>query len=358
MELSAVENESHARLNVRGRGTGEVAKGRFEKLEVSYGEQEAQQVETQIFRDNSRSILSYNDSPDTPFSASLNPYRGCEHGCIYCYARPTHEYFGLSAGLDFESKIFAKMDAPELLRKELQKKNWKPQTIGLSGITDCYQPTERKLELTKRCLEVLAEFCNPAFIVTKNQLITRDIDILKAMAEQNLIRTAISITTLDSELARRMEPRASQPVLRLKTIEALSKAGIPVGVNMAPIIPGLTDHEIPALLKSAASAGASSAHYVMLRLPHSVKNLFQIWLEEHYPTRSRKVLNRIRDVRGGKLYSSDFASRMSGEGIYAEYIEQMFVHARTANNLNQRSPSLSIEHFRRDQPTTIQFSLL
>jgi DNA repair photolyase len=324
-----------------------VAKGRFEKLETVYAEEEARQVETEVFKDTSRSVISYNDSPDVGFSASLNPYRGCEHGCIYCYARPTHEYLGLSAGLDFETKLFAKPDAPELLRAELQKKSWQPQTLVMSGVTDCYQPIERKLELTRGCLKVLAEFRNPGVIITKNYLVTRDIDILKTMAEFQGAHVMMSITTLDKELARHMEPRASQPDLRFKAVEELTKAGIPVSVNMAPIIPGLTDHEIPPLLKRAAEAGARSAHYTMVRLPHSVKDLFADWLERHYPLKKQKVLNRIKDVRGGKLYSAKFGSRMSGEGVYAEHIEQLFMRYRKQYGLDKKSSGLSTAQFRR-----------
>jgi len=345
-----------ARIAVRGRGTGELAKGRFERLGVEYAQEDARQVETQVFIDSSRSILSFNDSPDVGFSASLNPYRGCEHGCIYCYARPTHEYLGLSAGLDFETKIFAKMEAPELLRAELQKKSWKPQAIAVSGVTDCYQPIERKLEITRRCLQVLAECRNPAVIITKNILVTRDIDILSELAAYQAVRVVLSITTLDKDLARFMEPRASTPALRLKAIEELSKAGIPVSVNMAPIIPGLTDHEIPALLKAAGNAGAQKAHYTMVRLPYGVKDLFQAWLDEHYPTRKQKVLNRIKDVRGGKLYSAEFGSRMQGEGIYAEHIAQLFTNARKKYGLDKKSAPLSTGHFKR--PQGAQLSLL
>jgi DNA repair photolyase len=349
------DEELRARKSVRGRATGEAMKGRFERLEVEYVQQEAQQVPTEIFKDASRSILSFNDSPDVGFSTSLNPYRGCEHGCIYCYARPTHEYLGLSAGLDFESKIFAKIDAPELLRAKLSKRSWKPVPVGLSGVTDCYQPTERKLELTRSCLKVLAEFRNPAFIITKNYLVTRDMDIFRELVQHNCIQVVISITTLDKELARKMEPRASIPALRLKAVEELSKAGIPVSVNMAPIVPGLTDHEIPGLLKAVADAGALSASYVMLRLPYGVKDLFQTWLDENYPLKKQKVLNHIRDTRGGKLYNAEFGSRMRGEGVYAEHIEQLFNKARSRYGLTRRGNGLSTEHFR---VPTAQLSLL
>jgi len=341
------DSDLRARIAVRGRGTGELTKGRFEALEVEFEQQEAQQIETQVFKDSSRSILSFNDSPDVGFSATLNPYRGCEHGCIYCYARPGHEYLGLSAGLDFERTLFAKMDAPQLLRAALQAKSWTPQTIGMSGVTDCYQPIERKLELTRGCLEVLAEFRNPVVLITKNYLITRDMDMLKTLAEYNAVHVVLSITTQDKELARNMEPRASRPELRFKAIEELSQAGIPVSVNMAPIIPGLTDHEIPGLLKSAADAGALGAHYTLVRLPYGVKDLFQVWLDEHYPLRKQKVLNRIKEIRGGKLYNSEFGSRMKGEGIYAQHIAQVFAQSRKRYGLDKKSAPLSVAHFRK-----------
>lgn len=349
------EDTWKARLAVRGRGTGELPKSRFNQLEATYQESDAQQIDTQIFNDASRTIIARNDSPDVGFSASLNPYRGCEHGCIYCYARPTHEYFGLSAGLDFETKLFAKMEAPALLRAALMKKSWQPQALGMSGVTDCYQPIERKLNITRGCLQVLAEFGNPVVIITKNHLVTRDLDLLKTLAEIQAIKVIISVTTLDKELARLMEPRASTPSMRLKTIESLSSAGIPVSVNMAPIVPGLTDHEIPSLLKSAADAGARTANYGMLRLPYGVKDLFVTWLEEHYPGHKQKVLNRIKDVRGGKLYSAEFGTRMRGEGIFAEQIDKLFAQSRKRYGLDQKIPPLSIKHFHR--PQGAQFAL-
>lgn len=335
-----------ARKTVRGRGTGMLAKSRFERVEVAYEPHEEAQVSTEIYKDSSRSIITYNDSPDVGFSATINPYRGCEHGCIYCYARPNHEYLGLSAGLDFETRIFAKMQAPELLKKELAKPSWKPQVIGLSGVTDCYQPIERKLQLTRQCLEVLAEARNPVMIITKNKLVTRDMDYLAALAEYSAIRVIFSMTTLDKQLARKMEPRTSSPKQRLEAIETLAKAGIPVSVNLAPIIPGLTDSEIPALLKASASAGAQTAGYVLLRLPHGVKDLFENWLAEHYPLRKGKVLNHIRNTRGGQLYNPEFGERMRGSGVFAEQIAQLFGHYTRQYGLTSPLKPLSTAHFR------------
>ena len=342
------EDEGFLRAHkaVRGRGTGELTKGRFERVEVAYAPEDEIQIRTEIFKDSSRSIISFNDSPDVGFSASLNPYRGCEHGCIYCYARPTHEYLGFSAGLDFETKLFAKMNAAGLLRDTLQAKSWKPQVIGMSGVTDCYQPIERQLQLTRKCLEVLTEFRNPVVIITKNYLVTRDIDLLSELAKYNAVHVVLSITTLDKKLAHAMEPRAAAPALRLRAIEELSKAGVRVSVNMAPIIPGLTDSEIPALLKSAANAGAQSACYTLLRLPYGVKELFQSWLDEHYPLRKQKILNRIKETRGGKLYSAQFGIRMQGEGIYADHIERIFAHSRARYGVDKKGRPLSVEHFR------------
>lgn len=344
------DSDLRARIAVRGRGTGELTKGRFERLEVELVQEDEKQVETQVFKDSSRTILSFNDSPDVGFSATLNPYRGCEHGCIYCYARPTHEYHGLSAGLDFETKLFAKTDAPELLRAALRAKSWQPQVIGLSGVTDCYQPIERQFKITRGCLTVLAEFRNPVVIITKNILVTQDIDLLKTLAEYQAVHVVLSITTLDKELARKMEPRASRPDLRLKAIELLAQNGIPVSVNMAPIIPGLTCHEIPSLLKSAADAGAIGAGYTLVRLPYGVKDLFQNWLDENYPLRKQKVLNRIKEVRNGKLNSAEFGDRMRGEGIYAKHIAQVFTQSRKRYGLDKKSAPLSTAHFRRSEP--------
>lgn len=326
--------------------------GRFERLEVELDltdlgpDDERPDPRTEFYRDTTKSILSFNDSPDIPMSAMVNPYRGCEHGCIYCYARPYHEYLGLSAGVDFESKIFVKDDAPRLLREALMAKSWTPQVVGLSGVTDPYQPVERRLQLTRGCLEVLAEFRNPTALITKNHLVTRDIDVLLPLAAVDAVQVFVSITTLDDALAHVMEPRASRPALRLEAVRKLRDAGIQVGVMMAPIIPGLTDHEVPAILEAAAAAGAMTAGRNVVRLPHGVKDLFAQWLEVHVPHRKDKVLNRLRDMRDGKLNDSAFGTRMRGEGPFADSIHQMFDLHRRRVGLTQRM-TMSSGAFRR-----------
>jgi DNA repair photolyase len=334
-----------------GRGAGFNPANRFEALsvepDVDWDPSEERPLRTQFLRDLSQTIISYNESPDIPFRASLNPYRGCEHGCAYCYARPTHEYLGFSAGLDFESRIMVKENAPELLRAELGSRKWEPQWIALSGVTDPYQPIEKKLQITRRCLEVLAEFRNPVVIVTKNRLVTRDLDVLAELGQHNAVCVYLSLTTLRPELRRSMEPRTATPAARLETIRALAAAGIPVGVLTAPIIPGLNDEEIPALLTAAAAAGAKFAGYVMLRLPLAVRPLFEDWLERCVPERKDKVLNQLRSMRDGKLNSAEFGDRMRGHGLFAEQIRQLFqVSARKAG-LHARGPELSTASFRR-----------
>ncbi len=342
-------------LPQKGRGSNINPVGRFESISVVKEVLEA--TPTQYIYENAKSILTTNDSPDVGIEASVNPYRGCEHGCSYCYARPTHEYMGLSAGLDFESKIFAKINAPQLLREELSSKKWTPKTVTMSGVTDCYQPLERQLKLTRQCLEVLCEFKNPAVIVTKNHLVTRDVDVLVKMAAYRGICVYISVTSLDGELAGKLEPRASRPEARLAAIHLLSQAGIPVGVMVAPILPGLTDHEIPAILKAAKEAGAQHAGHVVLRLPFGVKAVFESWLTEHYPQRKEKVLNRILSVRSGKLNDSSFTSRMRGEGEFAEQIHSLFaLHAKKLG-FNGARVGLSTEHFERPLATKNQLSL-
>jgi DNA repair photolyase len=334
-------------MNLHGRGATINPPGRFEKLEITIDEEfEEPNPRTQYLRDSSQSLITTNDSPDIGFRTSINPYRGCEHGCSYCYARPYHEYLGYSAGQDFETRIMVKTDAPKILRSELSSKKWTPQPLAMSGVTDCYQPVERKLEITRGCLQVLAEFRNPVGIVTKNHLVTRDIDVLSELARFQAASVHISITSLDSSLARRLEPRAASPSHRLDAVRQLSTAGIPVGVLVAPIIPGLNDHEIPAILKAAREAGAMRAGYTMLRLPHGVKDVFSAWLEEHMPDAKERVLGRIRDMRGGKLNDSTFGSRMRGEGVFAEQIQQLFAVSLHREGFTGRMPSLSVASFR------------
>jgi DNA repair photolyase len=338
-----------AETAVKGRGAGLNPTNRFETIAVERDPEVPgpDRIETELLRDTSRSLITRNDSPDVGFEVSINPYRGCEHGCVYCYARPFHEYLGFSAGLDFETRILVKEDAPELLRKELSSPKWKPQTLAISGVTDPYQPVERKLEITRRCLAVLAEFRNPVAIITKNELVTRDIDHLGALAEHGAAVVNLSITTLDGELARRMEPRASHPRDRLKAVERLAAAGIPVGVMVAPVVPAITDHEMPKILEAAAQAGATSAGYVVLRLPGAVSGLFEDWLERHFPDRKEKVLNRLKDLRGGRLYDPHFGSRMSGEGLFADQIRVTFETFKRRYGLDRPRPELSTAAFRR-----------
>jgi DNA repair photolyase len=336
---------------VRGRGSASNPKNRFESIEtVPEPPQDSDAIsspQTEFFPDRSRSIIAYNDSPDVGFDASINPYRGCEHGCVYCYARPTHEYLGFSSGLDFETKIMVKEDAPELLRKELSSRNWTPQLVALSGNTDCYQPIEKTKQLTRRCLEVFLEFRNPVVIITKNFLVTRDVDILAELARYDCVGVTVSLTTLDHKLSSLLEPRASRPARRLAAIKRLAEAGVPVGYLQAPMIPGLTDSEAPALGAAAAKAGATFSGYVALRLPFAVKSLFEDWLEQNYPEKKNKVLGRVREIRGGKLNDPNYTSRMRGEGIYAEQMAKLFQLARKKSGITERWPKLTIEHFQR-----------
>jgi DNA repair photolyase len=340
---------------MKGRGASWNPQNRFETLAYvrdDEAEPDENAPKTLYLRDPIRSVITSNDSPDVGFTYSINPYRGCEHGCIYCFARPTHEYLGFSAGLDFETKIVVKEDAPELLREELMSPKWKPEVIAISGVTDPFQPIERKLQLTRRILAVLAEFRNPTAIITKNHLVTRDIDILSELAKYNAISVAVSVTTLDPDLQNIMEPRTTTPQLRLAAIESLAKAGIPTTVMVAPVIPAITDHEMPAILKAAREAGATSAGFVVLRLPWAVAPLFERWLEERFPDRKEKVLSRIRDMRGGKLYDPQWGVRGRGTGIFAEQIASIFDVTTRKLGFNERSLELSSEHFRR--PTAQQ----
>ncbi|KQQ32045.1 radical SAM protein [Duganella sp. Leaf126] len=318
----------------KGRGAVSNLQGRFEvhgREAYDDGWQREEEGsapwKTEVVDEVCKSILSRNASPDLPFGVSLNPYRGCEHGCIYCYARPTHSYLGLSPGMDFESRIFAKVNAPEMLRRELAKPAYVPASIALGVNTDAYQPCERERRLTRRVLEVLQECRHPVGLITKSSLIERDIDILAPMAAQRLAGVAITLTTLDPAIARTLEPRAAAPARRLRTIRTLTDAGIPVAVSIAPIIPFVTEPEIERLLAAVKDAGAVSAHYTVLRLPWEVAPLFHQWLETHFPDRARRVMNRVRDMRGGKDYDSNFATRMKGDGVWADLIRQRFTIA-------------------------------
>lgn len=331
----------------RGRGALRNPRGRFERLEVVSEEAPPDRIATHFLRDDSRTIIARNESPDVPFSASINPYRGCEHGCTYCYARTYHEYLGFSAGLDFETRILVKQNAPRLLRSELDSKGWQPRVLGMSGVTDPYQPIERRLHLTRGCLEVLAEYRNPVAIITKNALVTRDLDLLSELARHQAIGVAISVTSLDADLSRQMEPRTSHPRDRLSTLERLSANGIPCGVSVAPVIPGLTDHEIPEILKAAAEHGATWANWLLLRLPGAVEGIFTDWLNGAYPDRTGKVLNRIRHLRSGALSDSRFGRRMRGEGVFADQIGALFASACQTHHLATVGPALSTASFRR-----------
>jgi len=339
---------------VRGRGAAENPRNRFESLEIlpdpAMRDPDDPGPATRFYRDTTRTIIARNDSPDVGFDASVNPYRGCEHGCIYCYARPTHEYAGFSAGLDFETRILVKRDAPALLRRELASPRWSPQVLAMSGVTDPYQPVERRLRITRRCLEVLAEFRNPVAIVTKNHLVTRDADVLAELAGVGAAVVNVSVTTLDSKLQRVMEPRTSIPARRLAAVRELSSAGIPVRVLVAPIIPGLTDHEAPAIVKAAADAGACAIGYTLIRLPHGVKDLFGEWLERHFPERAAKVLAKIREMRGGRLNDSRFGSRMRGGGETAAQIRALLDVAKRKAGIADDIPPLSTAAFRRPEP--------
>ena len=296
----------------------------FEQFAADESSPPTSRLPTEFLPDHSRTVISHNTSPDIPFRYSLNPYRGCEHGCAYCYARPTHEYLGMNAGLDFESKILVKHDIAARLRTELGDPNWGAELIAVSGVTDCYQPAERRFRLTRACLEVMLEARQPVGIVTKNALVTRDLDLLVSLAEQNLVHVYISLTTLDKSLTRAMEPRTATPQARLRALHELSTAGVPTGVMTSPIIPGLNDHEIPALLAAARDAGAQSASCILLRLPRAVRPVFQEWLKRACPDKAARVLDLVRETRGGKMNDARFGSRMSGQGNYAEGISRTF----------------------------------
>src|SRR5256714_8380132 len=343
---------------IHGRSGSWNPENRFEKLHVDFGDADVVQIdptseeeekprrETQFFRDLTKTIIARNDSPDVGFETSVNPYRGCEHGCIYCFARPTHEYLGMSAGLDFESRIMVKTEAPKLVEAELSSAKWEPKVLVMSGVTDPYQPVERKLRITRGCLEVLAKFRNPVAIITKNRLVTRDIDLLGELARNNAAAVNVSVTSLDPELQRVLEPRTSSPSARLEAVAALRAAGIPVGVMVAPIIPGLTDHEVPKIVEACGRAGAQFAGYTIVRLPWAIAPLFEQWLEEHFPDRKDKILSRIKDIRGGtgRLNDPQWGSRLIGQGVFADQIRTMFEVACRGAGFGDR-PKLSTAAF-------------
>ncbi|WP_290542128.1 PA0069 family radical SAM protein [Aestuariivirga sp.] len=348
----------------RGRGAGVNMAGRFEAHARSLfddgwqGLEELAAFKTTVFEEKSRTIITKNDSPDIGFDQSINPYRGCEHGCSYCYARPSHTYMGLSSGLDFESKLFAKPEAAKLLRAELMAKTYVPRTIALGANTDAYQPIERERRITRGILEVLSEFNHPVGIVTKSALVTRDIDILAPMAKKGLIKVAVSVTSLDAKLARAMEPRTPTPAKRLAAIEQLSAAGIPTVVMVAPIIPAVNDAGIEAILSAAKTAGAQEAGYVMLRLPHEVKDVFKDWLATAMPDRAAKVMSLVRSSGGGKDYDNRFGVRQTGTGPYAWTIGRRFELACRRLGLNRRKLKLDVTQFRRPPQPGEQLSLL
>jgi DNA repair photolyase len=338
-------------LPIDGRGTSENPPNRFERIHIELGEIDPAESSgpspTVFYRDSSKTVLAENDSPDLGFRFSVNPYRGCEHGCVYCYARPSHEYLSFSAGLDFETRIMIKQDAPDLLRRALLAPKWVPQTVALSGNTDCYQPIERRLRLTRRCLEVFLETRNPVSLITKSHLVTRDVDVLSELAGHRAVHAFVSITTLDADLARRLEPRAATPARRIEAVEALRAAGIPVGVMVAPVIPGLNDSEIPAILNRAASAGAQAAGWILMRLPKPVDQLFVDWVERHFPERRERILGRVRQCRAGNLSDVRFGHRMRGQGVYAEQIRALFQAAARRAGLDKQLDPLSTASFRR-----------
>ncbi|MEX2629688.1 MAG: PA0069 family radical SAM protein [Tistlia sp.] len=351
----------------KGRGAVSNQAGRFEPLShesVDDGwtaEEEllaASRVETQVLPDSSRTILAKNDSPDVPFERSINPYRGCEHGCIYCFARPTHAWLGLSAGLDFETRIFAKHDAPELLRQELAKRSYEPTTLAIGAVTDPYQPAERELKITRRIIEVLAEAQHPFAIVTKSAGVLRDLDLLGPLGKAGLAKVCLSVTTLDRNLARILEPRAATPSRRLEAIRGLAAAGVPVAVLASPLIPAINDMELERILAAAREAGATSASYIMVRLPLEIAPLFEEWLEAHYPERKAKVLSLIRQSRGGRLYDSAWGKRMRGEGAHAEALARRFRLAARRLGFDERRWILDTSRFRRPGGDARQMSLL
>lgn len=354
-------------MTISGRGAAVQPDNPYQRLQV---DDDLEQVEgddaylggrarprTVYLDDQSQSIVSRNDSPDINFNYSVNPYRGCAHGCSYCYARPTHEYLGFSAGVDFETKVLVKRDAPTLFRDWLARPKWIPEPIAFSGVTDCYQPIERHLALTRGCLEVAAQSRQPVMIVTKNALVTRDLDLLAELAAHRAVQVAVSITSLDQELTRAMEPRTSSPAAKLRAIGALSDAGIPTGVMVAPVVPGLNDSEIPGVLSAAREAGATFASYILLRLPTTVQEVFLEWLHRCRPNQATKVETFIRDTRSGKLTSARFGERQRGVGQWAEVVEQTFGVFASKRGYRLKSQPLNCQAFRPPTPTSGQLRL-
>ncbi len=347
----------------KSRGATDARQGRFgtqarESFDDgwTHDDEPSPALETRVTEERARSIISTNESPDVPFSQSINPYRGCEHGCVYCYARPSHSYLELSPGLDFETKLYAKTNAVELLRTELGRRGYVPSPVALGANTDCYQPVERRYRLTRGIVELLAECDHPLTIVTKSALVERDLDLLAPMARKNLVRAFVSIGTLDRTLARRLEPRAASPQRRLDTLRALSAAGIPCGVMVAPVIPALSDKSIEEVLEAAQAAGAQSAAYIIMRLPNELKGLFREWLEVHYPLRAEHVMSVVRQLRGGKDNDPRFGERMTGTGLFADLIGRRFAIACKRLGLNGRGeggrepPKLDTKLFRPPSP--------
>ncbi len=363
------QDEGAGLFSARGRGTTANPPNRFERLSLEVLDEHVEEiareaetlpdgrtVRTQVLRDGSRSALNRVDSPDVGLQWTVNPYRGCEHGCVYCFARPGHEMLGLSSGLDFETKIFAKPDAPSILRKELSRPSWAGEPVVLSGVTDPYQPVERRLRITRGCLELFASCRQPVRLISKSRTVLRDLDLLQPLAEQGAAAAAISVTTLDPKLSGTLEPRAASPADRLHVIRELSRAGVPVTTMVAPVIPALNDREIPAILEAAAEAGAASAGYVLLRLPHQLKEVFDEWLDREFPHRRDHVQNLLRSAREGKLYDAKWGERLRGTGPYAKQIGQTFHAFAKRHGLDQTLPPLSGESFRRPGETN-QLSL-
>ncbi|MBO9435173.1 PA0069 family radical SAM protein [Ruegeria sp. R13_0] len=349
--------------NIRARGTASNDAGRFEKLatvQTDDGwdiEEDQPLLRTEVRDEVARSVITYNRSPDLPFDRSINPYRGCEHGCVYCFARPSHAYLGLSAGLDFETRLTARGNAAEVLRKELSARSYRVAPIALGTNTDPYQPVEKERGITRACLEVLRDFNHPIAIVTKGTLVERDLDILAPMAALGLVRVGISLTTLDAGLSRRMEPRAPSPKRRLEVIRRLTGAGVPVRVMTSPVVPGLTDHELETLLEAGHDAGADTASWIMLRLPREVSALWQDWLAEHEPARAEKVMARLREMHGGRDYDPRWGHRMRGEGEYAELIAKRFKVAVKRLGLKVKSDELRRDLFAKPPQPGDQMSL-